>query len=98
MYYKERLQKAVENNLKVISNHYDNEAETFICKELENALDALEKACESFEIIKATFNAWVEDNSEGIDENELWDRCFHYMADCGGDFDEMWETFEKIEY
>ena len=98
-YMKNALTDKVQENLANISIHYDGEAESLICKKLEEANTLLWQASQLFAEINATFDAYVEENSEGIDSNTLWDKCEAYMEECTGDadaFSEWWEELKNI--
>ena len=97
-YMKTIFQEKIENNLKIISNNYDGEAEVFLCQKMDMAYDKLLSAIEEFNEIDATFDAYVKENPEGRDDDQLWDACRQYSAKkCENDFDDAYEVLKNID-
>lgn len=89
----------VEKNLAAITNHYDNEAETFFCMKVEEAYLALQKVSELYEEIEATWRAWVreicnEDIGEVEISNNLYDKCVENFDDFEEELEELQACFK----
>lgn len=89
---KEKLMDAVYNNMNLISNHFDGEAENFITGEMETIMADLDKVFQKFAILKETMNE-VEETMDG----DIWEHCCNVELYGADEFEEWWETLEKIE-
>ena len=90
-YFKKQLMEETEKALEAISNGYDEEAEVYLCNKYAEAYELIEKAFDIFTLANAVWDEYVEDNSYGIDSDELWEKCEEYD-------EEFPEIYEAIKY
>jgi len=88
---KEKFMDAVADNMALISNHMDGEADRLIAREVESLMGDLDKIMEKFAILKATLDEAEEEYSKDFYEEMCNDDIY------GEDFEEWWETLEKLE-
>lgn len=87
---KEELMDKVADNMALISNRMDGDASTFIACETECLMADLDKIMQKFAVLKATLDEAEEEYGEVYEEicnDDVY----------GEDFEEWWETLEKIE-
>lgn len=87
---KKELMDKVADNMALISNRMDGDAGTFIACEAECLMADLDKIMQKFAVLKATLDEAEEEYGEVYEEicnDDVY----------GEDFEEWWETLEKLE-